>query len=431
MRAVIPFCTGAGYLSLVQRLQRLVNRNNGRPLSPVAALLASGINYCKYGLGTPENTVGKVPGAPLSFQIPADLQILLNDDEAQVSSSPPKRWPGISHPALYLYQGNNTPPPAVQSIPRPPLTDFFNDTVIFNTATLSSGMLGDDGSEGTAPEDVDGDIGTDKPDQGFGDGDGVKKEEDTSEEENSGPQPVTETTSRNRSSFSCGGALISPYHILTAAHCLLSERVSEDGTPRFLKPSVVRLGEVDFERVDESQAFDYKVEAIQVHEGYALPARYNDIAIITVKDKVEFTSALRPYCLPKEPLQLDGRVCTVSGWGRTPGGTVSTVLHELNVEIVSQSECNAAYFNDAQTNLFFQADYPEGITNRLLCAGKINDVCRGDSGGPLVLNEGGIMQEVGVVSTGYGCGEARFPSIYTRVDQYTQWITNELFSGCT
>lgn len=56
---------------------------------------------------------------------------------------------------------------------------------------------------------------------------------------------------------------------------------------------------------------------------------------------------------------------------------------------------------------------------------------KGDSGGPLVLNEGGIMQEVGVVSTGYGCGEARFPSIYTRVDKYTQWITNELFSGCT
>ncbi|XP_063587270.1 clotting factor G beta subunit-like [Penaeus indicus] len=112
-------------------------------------------------------------------------------------------------------------------------------------------------------------------------------------------------------------------------------------------------------------------------------------------------------------------------------GKVSTVLHELNVEVVPQSECNEAYFGDAQTNLFFQADYPEGITNRLLCAGKINDVCRGDSGGPLVLNEGGIMQEVGVVSTGYGCGEARFPSIYTRVDQYTQWITNELFSGCT
>ncbi|XP_063587149.1 uncharacterized protein LOC134764495 [Penaeus indicus] len=300
VRAVIPFCTGAGYLSLVQRLQRLVNRNNGRPLSPVAALLASGINYCKYGLGTPENTVGKVPEAPLSFQIPAGLQILLNDDEAQVSSSPPKRWPGISHPALYLYQGNNTPPPPMQPVPRPPPTVptvvIFNDTVISYTTTLSPGMPGGAGSEGTAPEADDGDAGPDKPDQGFGEDEnddgvttesGENKEEVTSdEEENSGPQPVTETTLKNRSSFSCGGALISPYHILTAAHCLLSERVSEDGAPQFLKPSVVRLGEVDFERVDESQAFDYEVEAIQVHEGYALPARYNDIAIITLKYEV-------------------------------------------------------------------------------------------------------------------------------------------------
>lgn len=53
-----------------------------------------------------------------------------------------------------------------------------------------------------------------------------------------------------------------------------------------IRPSVVRLGEVDFERVDESQAFDYEVEAIQVHEEYALPARYNDIAIITLKYEV-------------------------------------------------------------------------------------------------------------------------------------------------
>lgn len=38
--------------------------------------------------------------------------------------------------------------------------------------------------------------------------------------------------------------------------------------------------------MDESQAFDYEVEAIQVHEEYALPARYNDIAIITLKYEV-------------------------------------------------------------------------------------------------------------------------------------------------
>lgn len=54
----------------------------------------------------------------------------------------------------------------------------------------------------------------------------------------------------------------------------------------FYRPSVVRLGEVDFERVDESQAFDYEVVGVQVHEGYTLPSKYNDIAIITLKDRV-------------------------------------------------------------------------------------------------------------------------------------------------
>ncbi|XP_037774966.1 uncharacterized protein LOC119571987, partial [Penaeus monodon] len=60
-----------------------------------------------------------------------------------------------SHPALYLYQGNNTPPPPVQPIPRPlpivPTVVILNDTVISNTTTLGSGMPDGAGSEGTAP----------------------------------------------------------------------------------------------------------------------------------------------------------------------------------------------------------------------------------------------------------------------------------------
>lgn len=54
----------------------------------------------------------------------------------------------------------------------------------------------------------------------------------------------------------------------------------------FCRPSVVRLGEVDFNRADEGLAFDYDVGGVQVHEGYALPAKYNDIAIITLKHPV-------------------------------------------------------------------------------------------------------------------------------------------------
>lgn len=55
---------------------------------------------------------------------------------------------------------------------------------------------------------------------------------------------------------------------------------------------------------------------------------------------------------------------------------------------------------------------------------------QGDSGGPLVLEEAGIQHEVGVVSTGYGCGSVLFPGIYTRTDQFTTWIDNEIYGAC-
>ncbi|XP_037776281.1 clotting factor B-like [Penaeus monodon] len=156
--------------------------------------------------------------------------------------------------------------------------------------------------------------------------------------------------------------------------------------------------------------------------------RYNDIAIITLKQKVEFTAAVRPYCLPRRDLQLDGRVCTVSGWGRTSSNDLaSTILHNVEVEVLPQVECAETYSSAGD---IFATEYPEGITDSLLCAGKLADVCRGDSGGPLVLTEFLTMHTVGVVSTGYGCGDAKFPGIYTRVDQYTQWINDELYGGC-
>merc|ERR1712233_276310 len=96
---------------------------------------------------------------------------------------------------------------------------------------------------------------------------------------------------------------------------------------------------------------------------------------------------------------------TVTGWGTTSsGGSTSNVLLEVDVQVISNSECNAAY---------------GGITDNMLCAADASgnggsDACQGDSGGPLVscgadgncgTTPGQNYELIGVVSFGIGCAE--------------------------
>ncbi|XP_042890723.1 clotting factor G beta subunit-like [Penaeus japonicus] len=195
-------------------------------------------------------------------------------------------------------------------------------------------------------------------------------------------------------------------------------------------PEIIRLGEKDFTRSTESQAFDYPVERVTIHPQYNFITNYFDIAVIALRDRVEFNPAVQPYCLPPARESLDGSICIVSGWGSRPNEFESTLLLSLEVEVRNLAECNALY---SAAEEVFLVKYPQGLDDTLLCAGGGigRDVCRGDSGGPLVLDVGGRETEVGVVSAGLGCGDPRYPGIYTRVDAFLDWLDQTLYGVCS
>lgn len=225
----------------------------------------------------------------------------------------------------------------------------------------------------------------------------------------------------------CGGALIAPNVVVTAAHCMVEGRKSRKRSPSEI---FIRLGEHDLYRsADTDEVQDFEVERIVNHENF-VPRKYlNDISLIFLKGEAKINDRVRTVCLPMETRvpnlvdeeALQGRVVSIAGWGTTTfNGAPSETLQEAHLKVVPQDECGTA-FRKAKIN----------ITTEYLCAGVQNskmDACQGDSGGPLTALEGIPPRHylVGVVSFGKKCATPGFPGVYTRVSHYLDWIALQL-----
>lgn len=193
----------------------------------------------------------------------------------------------------------------------------------------------------------------------------------------------------------CGGSLVAPDRVLTAAHCVAEK------SPRGIE---VVIGA---DNLCRGRAIDGKrvgVRSITLHPGYDAASRRFDLAILGLKEPI--TDAVRAVV---HPPRHDGGHLTALGWGRaSDDGAPGCRLTRVHLELLDPERCQEAIGGA------FDAGSMMCAVPRV--AGQ--DTCIGDSGGPILIgSDVADASVVGVVSWGFGCG-AQAPGVYAEADRW-------------